>query len=61
MDELRGFDEDETNKLMENEMVTTLNGTKQIRENAPSKEPDGGKNEEARGVYMIAGTNMMCG
>ena len=38
MIELRGPDGDETNKLMENEMVTALNGTKQIRDNTPSKE-----------------------
>ena len=48
--------------VMENEMVTTLNGTKQIRDNVPSKKPDGirGMNEEARGAYTIGGTNMKC-
>ena len=52
-----------TNQLNGNEMVTALNGTKQIRDNAPSKKPDGiwGKNEEARGVYTTGGTNMKCG
>ena len=49
--------------VIENEMVTALNGTKQSRDNAPSKKPDGirGKKEEARGVYTIGGTNMKCG
>ena len=49
--------------VMENEMVTALNGTKQIKDNALSKKPDGirEKKEEARGVYTIGGTNMKCG
>ena len=48
--------------VIENEMVTALNGTKQIGDNAPSKKPDGirGK-EEARRVYTTGGTNMKCG
>ena len=49
--------------VMENEMVTALNGTKRIRDNASSKKPDGirGKKEEARGVYTIGGANIRCG
>ena len=48
--------------VIENEMVTALNGTKQIGDNAPSKKPDGirGK-EEARRVYTTGGTNIKCG
>ena len=48
--------------VIENEMGTALNGTKQIGDNAPSKKPDGirGK-EEARRVYTTGGTNIKCG
>ena len=48
--------------VIEKKMVTALNGTKQIGDNAPSKKPDGirGMNEEARGAYTIGGTNMKC-